>query len=132
MISNVSFCSLYGRVALNPNEKIENMTAGKLAKATNYAFELASQDIGRTVEPIRKISGKSLKELNPESFDSSGRLTEKGKEGFDAVNGRMLGLNTSSKTHEYINALRAQIAKIAYFEDDGTASVSTHFDYYTK
>ncbi len=132
MISNVSFCSSYGRVALNPNEKIGNMTAGKLAQATNDAFALASKDIGHTVVPYRKITGESLKELNPGSFDSHSRLTQKGREGFEAVNGRMLDLTLDSKTHEYINALRAKIAEIAYIEDDGTASVSTHFDYYTK
>ena len=130
---NVSFSSHYGKVALNPNEKIGNMTAGKLAQATNDAFELASQDIGRTVKPIRRISGESLKRINPESFDASGRLTQTGKEGFVAVNGRMLGLGLDSKTHEYVKALREQIAKTAYFEDDGkTASVATCFDYYTK
>lgn len=132
MISNVSFCSSYGKVALNPNEKIENMTAGKLARATNDAFELASKDIGRTVKPIRKISGESLKRINPEAFDRSGKLTDAGKEGFVAVNGRMLGLGLDSKTHEYVTAMRNQIAQTAYFEDDGTASVSTYFDYYAK
>ncbi len=133
MISNVSFASQYARVALNPNEKIRNMTAGRIAKATNDAFELASEDIGRTVEPLRPISGTSLKKLNPGAFDKNDRLTAKGQEGFDAIHAPVLGVTLDSKTHEYVSALRNHIAQIAYFEDDGkTASVGKHFDYFLK
>ena len=139
MMPNVNSCpSFAGRSPyfekprLNPKSQIGENTAGQLALATNYGFELASKELGCEVKPIRKITGTSLRKLNPKAFDKSGKLTEKGKEGFNAVNGQALGLTTSSKMHEYVSELKNQIVKTAYIEDDGTASVATYFDYYTK
>ena len=135
MISNIS-PSFAGRSPyfdsprLNPQSSIGDGTAGQQAVAINYGYELASKELGCEIKPLRKITGTSLKKLNPKSFDRSGKLTERGKEGFNAINGRMLGLTTDSKMHEYVTELKKQIVKTAYIEDDGTASVSTYFDYY--
>ena len=129
---NVSFSG--SPVFINPNKKIANATASELAAVINRGFKQASVDLGREVKPIRKISGKSLMKINPDSFDKTTRkLNEVGKEGFEAVNGRMLGLNLDSKLTDFGRSVKNLVKKIAYFEDDGkTASVSVFFDYFTK
>lgn len=131
MISNVSFMGKH-EAPFYPTEKIRNMTAGRLATTTNQAYALASKDVGRTITPLRKITGDSLQAFNPGCFDASTRLTKKGLEGFEAVNGKMLNLSLDSNAHEYREAMRHHLAQCAYFEDDGTASVTTQFDYYSK
>ena len=132
MISNVSFMAKK-EAPFYPTEKIRNMTAGRLATTTNQAYALASEDVGRTITPLRKITGDDLQKRNPGCFDGSTRLTKKGLEGFEAVNGKILNLSVDSSAYQYREAMRQHLANCAYFEDDGkTATVTTQFDYYSK
>ena len=115
-------------VFVNPTKKIINATASEIAAAVRQAHEMASRDLGIPVRPLRPISGKKLREINPDSFERAGTLTLYGQEAFNYINGKQLGITIESTLNAYSKAIRNFIKNNVYHENDGTGSVSRYFD----
>ena len=114
-MSNISFSS---RVFVSPNKYIKNAKASELAEAINTGFRQASVDLGQNIKPIRRITGKSLMDINYDCFNKSTKtLNEKGIEGFDYINGKFLNVTTDSKMKDFTKAVRSYINQFA--ESDG-------------
>lgn len=124
-MNNVNF----GSLARVPGTlKVKNSTSRQLAQTINGAFKEASKELGQHIRPFREISSKSLKYINPDSFNkASGRITEQGVEGFDILN-RNLGVDSSSTVVDYGKALKKYLVET--FRING--SVDRYFDYFTK
>ena len=112
---NVSFCS---KIFVNPNKFIKNAKASELAEAINEGFRQASTDLGQDIKPIRRITGKSLMDINYDCFDKSTKtLNTKGLESFDYINGKFLNVTTDSKMQDYTKEVSNYIKK--FIDNDG-------------
>ena len=109
VLSNVSFQGR--RVFVSPSKKVSNATSAELAQTISSAYNAAGKELNvKTLKPLRPVTGKSMKEINPGCFDKQNKLTETGKNAFNHVNG-FLGVSTDSSIAEYSNAIKNHITE---------------------
>ncbi len=95
---NVSFS---GRVPVIANKHIKNATAEELSSAINNIHHLFG------TKPVKPSSGVSMISKNPGCFDNRTHcLTELGKDCFNKVNSKQLGVTTDSKMSDFIKAMK--------------------------
>ncbi len=105
--------SFSGRVPVAANKYIKNATAEEMSAAINNIHHLLG------TKPIKPSSGIGMVQKNPGCFDSKSHcLTELGKDCFNKVNSKQLGVTTESKMSEFINAMKSFIKSNS--DDDGT------------
>ena len=126
MNNSVSFSGAH--VFVNPTKKIANATASEIAATVRQAHEMVSKELGLTIKPLRPISGKTLKKLNPDSFQKNGTLTTQGMAAFDSINGTQLGVTSNSSLNAFSKAIRNFIKNNIYNEGNGTGTISRLFD----
>jgi len=124
-MNNVSFGSL---PRISSTLKIKNSTSRQLAQTINDAFSRASRELGESIKPGRRITSKSIKNINPDSFNRhTGRITEQGAQGFEVLNAD-IGVKADSTVKDFGRKLQKYITEV--FRKNG--SVDRRFDYFAK
>ena len=108
-LNNVSFQGR--RVFVSPSKKVSNATSSEIAQTISSAYNSAAKELHlKELKPLRPVTGKSIKEINPGCFDKQNKLTQTGKTAFNRVN-NPLGVSVDSSMSEYSNAIKNYITK---------------------
>ena len=108
-LNNISFQGR--RVFVSPNKKVSNATSSEIAQTISSAYNSAAKELHlKELKPLRPVTGKSMKELNPGCFDKQNKLTQTGKAAFNYVNDS-LGVTVDSSMAEYSNAIKNYITQ---------------------
>ena len=121
---NVSF---YGTTAnVCPNKFIRNAKASEIAEAINIGTRQAEKALGvelKHPQGIKKMSGKLLTEINPDSFNSTTKtLTVKGQKEFNKIYGKQFGVTVDSKLKDLTKCAKNVALNTA--DEDGNLTYS--------
>lgn len=90
--------------------KIKDARAPELAASINKAYAKASADNGKTIKPLRPVSGKSLTRINEDCFvRSTQKLNKKGLKSFDNTFSQNINVTTESNLGQFIRGIRKYI-----------------------
>lgn len=90
--------------------KIKDARAVELAASINKAYAKASADNGKTIRPLRPVSGKSLTKLNEDCFvRSTQKLNKDGIRSFDSTFANNIKVTSESNLGQFIQGIRKYI-----------------------